>query len=545
MKNMIKLKVLILSSAAFLIFQVLLTGMFPFLSYAETGKVKNLILLIGDGMGFSQVGLLNSYAKYAPNSIYKDKNRVTALEQVMNDGVTGCIYHEAANVLVTDSAASATQLASGQWAGSEMIGIDKNGNPVETILEKAEKSGKSTGLISDTRLTHATPAAFAAHQAHRTKENEIASDMLNNDVDVMLGGGLRHWIPEQANDKESEIHQTLAKKTGGKIKIKSKRRDNRNLLDEAFQKGYEIAFNRAQMKKSSGNKLLGLFSYSAMPDAITQNFNKNNPGRIIPTIGEMAAKAIEILEKNENGFFLMVEAGQIDWACHSNDAGALLHEMIRFDTALDYIYKWVKDRDDTLLIVAADHQTGGFGFSYSRNNIPEPQDFPGNNFPGEKFAPGFNFGTHDILDKIYNQKRSYFSMMIEFDNIPKSEQLAGKMAEIVNKYTQFPITETEAAQILEIERNKYYYKGHKYLGNEVFPKIEDYEEFYVYGREIRTCILARITSKYQNTVWSTGTHTNSPVPLAVFGPEQSAAQFSGMMHTTKLGQLAIKTLIGE
>ncbi|CAK8718593.1 hypothetical protein GCAAIG_08050 [Candidatus Electronema halotolerans] len=130
-------------------------------------KIRNVIFMIGDGMGFPAVGLLDSYAKYAASSPYKAAGTKTALEELADTGVIGFASHEAANVLVTDSAASATQIASGKAAGSEMIGADAQGNPVETILEKAKKMGKATGLVSDTRLTHATPAAFAAHQSRR------------------------------------------------------------------------------------------------------------------------------------------------------------------------------------------------------------------------------------------------------------------------------------------------------------------------------------------------------------------------------------------
>ena len=101
-----------------------------------------------------------------------------------------------------------------------------DGNSAESILEKAKKLGKSTGLVSDTRITHATPSGFAAHQSHRSLENEIAVDLLNNNVDVMLSGGLRYWIPESANDEQSAARQGLEALSEGSVRIKSKRKDN-------------------------------------------------------------------------------------------------------------------------------------------------------------------------------------------------------------------------------------------------------------------------------------------------------------------------------
>jgi len=498
--------------------------------------------MIGDGMGSQQIGLLNAYAKYAPRSIYRSKGRKTAMERVMAAGVLGLVYHEAANVLVTDSAASSTQMSSGKWAGSEMIGIDQHGQKVETILEKAEKMGKSTGLVSDMRLTHATPAGFAAHQPHRSMENEIAVDMLENDVDVMLSGGVRHWIPKEANDRHSEIYKRLKDHTGGKIRIKSKRKDSRNLLEEAEKKGYEVVFTKKQLTETGNDKVLGLFSYSVLPDAITYSRTKDWPGRTVPSLKEMTAKAIRILSKNPKGFFLMVEGGQIDWAGHANDAGMMLHEMIKFDETVAYVHSWVKDREDTLLIITADHQTGGFGFSNSLFNLPAPQDFPGDQYPGVKFAPIFNFGNYEILDRLYNQKLSYGGIMAIFGTLPKKERTAAALAKIVNGHTEFPITVEEARAVLEVERNEYYVEGHKFLGQEMIPKIHDFKEFYLCGDVLRMNILGRVAAKYQNVVWSTGTHTNSPVPLIAYGPNETTIKFSRLMHTTEWGQCTIDVL---
>jgi alkaline phosphatase len=134
----------------------------------ETGNVKNVIMIIGDGMGPQQVGLLLSYARQAPHSVIA--NRITALDRMMEQGRLGISLTYTADTLVTDSAASATQLSTGKFAGAEMLGLNKDGDPQENIIEKAKRMGKSTGLVSDTRITHATPAAFAAHQTHRSQE---------------------------------------------------------------------------------------------------------------------------------------------------------------------------------------------------------------------------------------------------------------------------------------------------------------------------------------------------------------------------------------
>ena len=204
-------------------------------------QIKNVILMIGDGMGPQQVGLLETYANQAPQSVYK--GQPTAIFKLAQEGVIGSSLTHPKDAIVVDSACSATMISTGIYTGSEVIGVDPQGNHVQTVLEKAKNLGKATGLVSDTRLTHATPASFAAHQAHRSLENDIAIDMLATGADVMLSGGLRHWIPKSVNKKELTYRQLKAL-TQGDIYLKSKRKDERNLLLEAQEAGYQLTFNR-------------------------------------------------------------------------------------------------------------------------------------------------------------------------------------------------------------------------------------------------------------------------------------------------------------
>jgi len=507
----------------------------------ETTKAKNVIMIIGDGMGPQQVGLLLSYARQAPNSVIKD--RITAFDRISSNGLMSISMTNASNVLVTDSAASATQLATGKYSGSEMIGADKDGNTAETILEKAKRMGKSTGLVSDTRITHATPAGFAAHQSHRSKENSIAVDMLDNDVDVMLSGGLRYWIPKEANDKQSDARKELEQLTEGTVRIKSKRKDSRNLIKEAQQQDYALAFNKSQMDKAEG-KILGLFAYSALPDGIKETQTKNDPNRTIPTLKEMSAKAIESLSNNDNGFFLMIEAGQIDWAAHYNDTGTTLHEMLKINETLEYVLDWAKDRDDTVIIVTADHETGGFGFSYSANDLPHSRDLPGDVFEEQQFKPAFNFGDVSTLDKLYAQKSSYADIFYgQFDSLAKDQQTPENLAKIVNAETEFDITEEQASRILATENNRFYTEGHKYLSSKVVPKMGANDSFFVYQTDDnRQNLLAREVAEGQSAVWATGTHTSTPVLVFVQGPADTIAPFNKVLHHTQVGQKAIDAL---
>jgi alkaline phosphatase len=493
----------------------------------ERAAVKNVILIIGDGMGPQQVGLLLSYARQAPHSMIGD--RITALDRMMEHGRLGISMTYTANALVADSAASGTQLATGLPAGPEMLGLDQDGNRQENIIEKARRMGKATGLVSDTRMTHATPAAFAAHQAHRSQENDIAEDLLAAQADVMLSGGLDYWIPHQGATP-------LLQLIGNGLAVKSKRKDNKDLLKQAEQQGYALAFNKAQLQQAKG-KTLGLFAGSAMPDGITETRLREDASHAQPTLREMSAKALDILDDNERGFFLMVEAGQIDWASHRNDTGLLLHEMLRFNDMLNYVLDWAANRQDTLIIVTADHETGGFGFSYSAENIPQPRKLPGAVFANSQFQPGFNFGSPEVLDKLYAQQLSYHDIFKQFDTLPLPQQTPSKLAKLVNRYTEFKITEAQAVDILATEDNPFFHAGHGVLGSRRVPRMDSNGAFFVYQQDNRENLLARAVAANQQVVWASGTHTSTPVYVFAQGPEAGMKPFAGILHHTQVGRL--------
>ena len=514
-----------------------LTGSQPQTIKTPQPEIKNVILMIGDGMGPQQVGLLEEFAHRAKNSPYQDGK--TALATFAESGHVGISRHSPYGGLVVDSACSATQLAIGQASDSEMIGLDAQGNPATTVLEYAKARGMATGLVSDTRLTHATPASFAAHQAHRSMENEIAEDMVLNDtVDVMLSGGLRHFIPKNAKENVS-VKNLVA---DDRVSLRSKRKDQKNLLVEAQKLGYQLAFTRQQLASTKGtNKLLGLFASSGMADGISHHLTKNDPARVQPNLREMTIKALDILSRDPDGFFLMVEGGQIDWAGHANDAGTLLHEMLKFDEAIAAVHDWVKDRNDTLVVITADHETGGFGFSYGRKDIPGPRSKPGSAFKDRDFYPNYNFGQIDILDKLYGQKKNFYGMWDEArqgNTFPTVKD----MLETVNKNSEFKIDENEAATILAREPNNYYLKGHKYLDAKEFPKVDDFEEFYVYGNDVHKNLIGRVLGKHQNVVWATGSHTHTLVPVIAWGPEATVKQFSKLLHHTEIGKKLIEVV---
>ncbi len=511
---------------------------------AGNGAPKNVILIIGDGMGPQQIGLLEAYARHAPRSVIKD--RTTAFSRLLAEGgVLGMSMTNAANALNTDSAASATQLAIGKPSGPEMIGIDIQGTLDPTILEIANKLGKSTGLVSDVRLTHATPAPFAAHQPHRTMENEIAVDMLAAGVNVMLSGGLRHWIPQQANDPATATYRQVRRITTGAVEIESRREDDRNLLEEARQRGYQLVFTKSQLEQAESNNILGLFAASALPDAITARHLRINGGTI-PTLAEMSATAIAALAKNDRGFFLVIEAGLIDWAAHYNDTGTMLYEMLVINDVLNQVLDWAGGREDTVVVVTADHETGGFGFSYSSADLPKPVAFPGSAFPGAQYQPVNNYGNQDVLDKLHAQKLSYTGIFANFDTLKSEQQTPLKLMELVNQHTEFDISRSQAGRILTTAVNPYYVEGHDSLGYKIVPRMDVNAAFYSEPTDDnRQNLLAIEVANSQSVVWSNGNHTATPVMVFASGPKQTTARFIQLMDQPQLGQKLIKIVMDE
>lgn len=286
-----------------------------------TSRVKNIVLLIGDGMGLTQVAAARIKALGAEGRLYIERMPVTGLINV-----------HSADKLITDSGAASTALATGYKTRNGMIGVNPEGKRLLTILEAARNKGMATGLVVTSTITHATPAAFAAHVKSRYDELTIAVQMLENKVNVMMGGGRAYFLP---------------KELGGK------RRDGRNLIEEAKAIGYTYVETKDGLQAADGEYLLGLFQMEALTTTASEE----------PRLAEMTAKAIEILSRNENGFFLMVEGSQIDWACHRNNPYETIRQTLLFDEAVKVVLEFATRDTSTLVVVTADHECGGMAIN--------------------------------------------------------------------------------------------------------------------------------------------------------------------------------------
>lgn len=490
-----------------------------------TKKPKNVILMIGDGMGPGQISLLNYYLKH--NSNPEMKNVEYAFGK-MNSNQIGVSSTQPYGSIVVDSACSATQLATGVPARSEMIGLDIDGEVAKTILEKAKERGMQTGLVSDTRLTHATPASFAAHEANRWTEDRIAANMVKTAPDIMFSGGANRFAL-RGTKQEIEGHFTLT----------SKRKDDLDVLALARANGIQVIHRRSELESiDPSKKVLGLFTNGSMPEALWFKDKKNDPKREIPTLLEMSKAALNKLSKNnDKGFFLMIEAGQIDWAGHQNDAGSMLHEMLSFNETINWVSDWVKKNPDTLLVITADHETGGFAFGYNIGDIEAPIELKGSAFKDRAFKTKINYGPYRVLDILYNQKKNLLTLWSDFHGLEKSAQTATRLCEMVRDVTSISLKAKKCQEILDesiVEKKRR--DGLNLKKGEV-PDFRGYHDHYNYDlKNIRTAMVAKAIAYKQNVVWGTGGHTASPVHVYTLGEKEWAREFSGQLTHPQIGK---------
>ena len=276
-------------------------------------EVKNIILMIGDGMGVSQV-----YAAYTVNKGHLNIEKVQYI---------GFSKTYSADRYITDSGAGATAISAGIKTNNFSVGVDENGVPVKTILESAEENGLSTGLVATSSITHATPAAFIAHQISREENLLIAGDFIESGIDIFIGGG-KEFFNSKLKDNSAE--EALSKK------------------------GYSIVFSLDDIDPDDPKNIGCLAADDALPSI------KEGRGNFLP---EATSLALKKLAHNPKGFFLMVEGSQIDWGGHDNDIDYVVSETIDFDKSIGVALKFADKNPGTLVIITADHETGGLAIS--------------------------------------------------------------------------------------------------------------------------------------------------------------------------------------
>ncbi|MFL0507435.1 alkaline phosphatase [Ureibacillus sp. 179-F W5.1 NHS] len=382
--------------------------------------VENVIYMIPDGFG------ANHAANYR---IFKGE------EAVWDTHIKGMYTTFSANADITDSAAAGTAMSAGIKTNNGVIGFDPEGNKVKTILEASEEAGKSSGLVATSTITHATPASFASHVEHRSNETEIARQYIQESgVDVILGGGKNNFLPTSKGGKQTEL----------------------NLIDEAQEKGFEFVETREQLQQvkkvnvEKGEKLLGLFA----GEALAPEFDRVDTEE--PSLAEMTEKAIDTLNQDKDGFFLMVEGSQIDWAGESNDAAYAMHETKAFEEAVQEAIEFAKEDGNTLVVVAGDHETGGIsvGSSSSSNT------------------------TADVLKNV-TATGEFMASQLNADR--------SNVKEVVLQYTGIELTDAEVATVQQAEDAK--------------------------------SAINKVISERAGIGWTRYGHTAAQVPVFAFGPK--------------------------
>lgn len=424
------------------------------LAAQSPARAKNVIIMIGDGMGPSQFGAAWVYSNRV---LKKDLH----MSELMNRGRTAYLVNDTADAIVTESAAAAGQIATGQRMTARALSMAADGKtPVKTILEMAKGRKMATGLVTTSGITDATPGAFAAHVAHRSDEESVADQELKLGVDVLIGGRKQFFLPETA---------------GGK------RKDGRNLVEEAQKNGYTVAGTAEELKAAPAGKIFGLFNMGNMSYEIDRSATAE------PSLAEMADKTLQVLSKSRNGFFAMIEAGRIDHAAHRNDAPATIREVLAFDEAVGVAMNFVKKNPATLLIVTADHETAGMALV---GHSKQSKDYVGMD-----------------LQAIEKSKVSFESMVGKWGKKPTPE----KIQEVVKQSMDIDLTDDEARTVAD----------------DAIKKLDPYNYNYDYLHS-----LAFVLRPYLRVGWGSQTHTASP--LFLFGEGPGSQRIRGLMHNTEI-----------
>ena len=333
--------------------------------FGQDNVQKNIILIIGDGMGVPQITA----------GMYKLKNQ-TALE---NFPIIGLSKTHSSNALVTDSAAAGTAIACGEKTANGTVGISMRNQKLTSILELSKQKGYKTGIIATSTIVHATPAAFYANVLSRNQYEDIALQLSDSDVDYFIGGGRKFFI---------------------------NRKDKRNLLKEMTS--YDIVNSIKKFDESKSDKI-GYFTSSEDPYPIRN-------GRI-PNLSAAVEKMLPKLSNNDNPYFLLIEASQIDWGGHKNDIDYVLTEFIDMDKAINKVIEYTKNDKNTIVIVTGDHETGGLAItSGRRKNFQIKTEFSTIGHSAV-MIPVFAKGPHsEIFSGIYENTEIFKKMFFVLNN---------------------------------------------------------------------------------------------------------------------------------
>ena len=297
-------------------------------------KAKYVFYFIGDGMALSQINSTEIFkgTQNGNGPMGRQPMNFTAFSH------QGVQRTQSADTFITESAAAGTALATGNKTNNDILGMDPTKSvKFKTMAEMAKEKGMKVAIVSSVSLDHATPGAFYAHQPTRKNYYEIGQEMINSNFDYFAGGGL--------------------------LAPTGKKKDQPNLLDIAKQKGYQVALSIEEIQKigRGSGKTIAIAPNLAAEEAMSYEIDRGEK----VSLAEFTRKGIEVLD-NQNGFFMMVEGGKVDWACHANDAATTVKDVMAFEEAIAEALKfYAKHPDETLIVVTGDHETGGMTIGFA------------------------------------------------------------------------------------------------------------------------------------------------------------------------------------
>lgn len=458
-------------------------ALFCAIGYSQTKQnTKYVFLFIGDGMGANQVYATETYLNAKPNEIKADKLLMSCFP--VNSNMT----NYSASSYVTTSCAAATAMSTGFKTNNGIIGKSPDKKiAYENISQKVKNAGFKVGILSSVMIDHATPASFYAHQNSRNMYYEISMELPNYNIDYFGGGGFHHPTGKKGDQPDS--------------------------FENAIKKGYTIADSHKEFNKlKNGDEKIIAINPEMYPTGEFYWAIDKKEG--VLSLADFTKKGIEVID-NDKGFFMMVEGGKIDWACHGNDGVSMVHEVLAFNDAIKEAYEFYKERpDETLIIVTADHETGAL-------------------------STGINYATHpELLKYQIISVQEFKRKMAELKNTdPKVSfntilDLIQADFGLGNNDIDLSLDDKELA-LLKSAYNKQF-KGNKkvnadadYLTKTAVKSIGETAAF--------------ILNKKAGISWGSGDHSGTPVPVRVIGKGQE--EFSEYFDNTDLPK-KIQKLMG-
>jgi alkaline phosphatase len=439
---------------------------FPDAGQAPSATPKYVFIFLADGGGITHMEITRQYNRHIHNE------GMAIPDKIMKQGTLGLLTTHAGDYLSTDSAAAATALGSGCKANDSVLGICADGTIPKTVMEVAKEKGMRIGIVTNSRIYDASPAAFVSHVKSRRNYSEILDNYLKFAPDLLLGGGRDQFLPKG--------------QSGGQ------RKDEVNLIQVFASNGYQYVSDKAELERVKQGKVLGLFSPQDM------SFEIDRDKKTEPSVYDMTEAAIRILSNgNSRGFAVFIESENVDSAGHLNDLASVIHDYREFDRAVGLAYEFYRNRpQETLILVTADHETGGLGFTQALIDFTSTA------------APNRVAATAEDLKRIQSIPISLRKASQILGPNPTGEAIDNLMNEYFKGFTLAPELKETIIKRRPVSRTIFYEPTTNALGMMIAHNI--------------------------NAYWSTSGHTNQPVFVAALGP--GAERFKGYQDNADFGK---------